>query len=112
MNARIHWGGMVRVRVRVTVRVAVRVRVRVTVTVRARVRTILERRSGDRIRVDSVCDFEKVPPDQLYPGAKRDRQVHTTERGSMLIRKGVTTRRLCIFRYDDFVFENNRSIGS
>ena len=24
-----------------------------------------ERRSGDRTRVDGVCDFEKVPPDQL-----------------------------------------------
>ena len=31
-----------------------------------------ERRSGDRTRVDGFCDFEKVPPDQLCPGAKRD----------------------------------------
>ena len=44
-------------RVRVTVRDRARVRVRV------RVRTIFERRSGDRTRVNSVCDFEKVPPD-------------------------------------------------
>ena len=29
----------------------------------------LERRSGDRTRVDGVCDFEKVPPDQLFPSA-------------------------------------------
>ena len=32
----------------------------------------VERRSGDRTRVDGFCDFEKVPPDQLCPGAKRD----------------------------------------
>ena len=56
---------MVRVRVRVRVRGKVRVRVR------ARVRTIFERRSGDRTRVDGVCDVEKVPPDQLCPSAKR-----------------------------------------
>ena len=31
-----------------------------------------ERRSGDRTRVDGFCDFEKVPPDQLCPSAKRD----------------------------------------
>ena len=43
---------MIRVRVRVSVRVRVRVRVR----------TNFERRSGDRIRVDGVCDFEKAPP--------------------------------------------------
>ena len=30
----------------------------------------VERRSGDRTRVDGVCDFEKVPPDQLCPSAK------------------------------------------
>ena len=29
-----------------------------------------ERRSGDRTRVDGSCDFEKVPPDQLCPGAE------------------------------------------
>ena len=29
-----------------------------------------ERRSGDRTRVDGVCDFEKVPPDQLCPSTK------------------------------------------
>ena len=53
---------------------AIRVRVRVSVRgrVRVRVRTIFERRSGDRTRVDGVCDFEKVPPDQLCPSAKRD----------------------------------------
>ena len=28
--------------------------------VRVRVRTIFERRSGDRTRVDGVCDIEKV----------------------------------------------------
>ena len=80
----------------------VRVRVRARARARVRVRTIFERRSGDRTRVDGVCDFEKAPPDQLCPSAKRDEQVHATERGSMLIRKGVTTRRLCVFRYDDF----------
>ena len=31
-----------------------------------------ERRSGDRTRVDGVCDFEKVPPDQVCTSAKRD----------------------------------------
>ena len=31
-----------------------------------------ERRSGDRTRVDGVCEFEKVSPDQLCPSAKRD----------------------------------------
>ena len=31
-----------------------------------------KRRSGDRTRVDGVCDFEKAPPDQLYPSTKRD----------------------------------------
>ena len=45
------------------VRVRVRVRVRTSFRVRVRVRTIFERRSGDRTRVDGVCDFEKVPPD-------------------------------------------------
>ena len=40
-------------------------RVRVKVRVEVRVRTIFERRSGDRTQVDGVCDFEKVPPDQL-----------------------------------------------
>ena len=54
------------------VRVRVRVRVRCFVRVRVRVRTIFERRSGDRTRVDGFCDFEKVPPDQLCPSAKRD----------------------------------------
>ena len=36
-------------------------RARIRVRVRVRVRTIFERGSGDRTRVDSVCDFEKVP---------------------------------------------------
>ena len=54
------------------VRVRVRVRIRIRIMVRVRVRTIFERRSGDRTRVDGVCDFEKVPPDQLCPSAKRD----------------------------------------
>ena len=44
---------------------------RVRVGVRVRVRTILEHRSGDRTRVDGVCDFEKVLPDQVFPSAKR-----------------------------------------
>ena len=47
-----------------------RPRGRVRVWVRATVRTIFERRSGDRTRVDGVCDFEKVPPDQLCPSAR------------------------------------------
>ena len=66
---------MVRVRVRVKVKVKVKVRARVGVRarVRVRVRTIVfERRSGDRTRVGGSCDFEKVPPDQLCPCAKRD----------------------------------------
>ena len=46
--------------------------VRDRVRVRVRVRTIFERRSGDRTRVDGVCDSEKVPPDQLCPSTKRD----------------------------------------
>ena len=60
--------------------------------VRVRVRTIFERRSGDRTRVDGVCDFEKVPPDQLCPSAKRDKQVHATECGSMYEGVNATTR--------------------
>ena len=47
----------------------VRVRVGVKVRVRVRVRTFVDRRSEDRTR---VCDFEKVPPDELYPSAKKD----------------------------------------
>ena len=64
----------VRVGARVTVMVTVRTRVKVRarVRVKVRVRTICERRSGHRTRVDGVCDFEKVPPDQLCPSAKRD----------------------------------------
>ena len=31
-----------------------------------------ECRSGDRTQVEGVCDFEKVPPDQLCPSAKRN----------------------------------------
>ena len=46
--------------------------VRVRGRVRVRVRTNFERRSGDRIRIDGDCDFEKVPPEQLCPSAKRD----------------------------------------
>ena len=46
--------------------------VRVWVRVRYRVRTIFERRSGNRTRAEGVCDFEKVPPNQLCPRAKRD----------------------------------------
>ena len=52
-----------------------RVRVRVRLKgprVRVRVRTIFQGRCRDRTRVDSVCDFAKVPPDQLCPSAKRD----------------------------------------
>ena len=33
---------------------------RIQIRVRVRVRTIFERRSGDRTRVDGVCDFKKV----------------------------------------------------
>ena len=47
-------------------------RLRVRLRVRVRVRTFFERRSGDRIRVDGICDFEKVPLDQLCPSAERD----------------------------------------
>ena len=64
--------GRGRVPVRFMARVRVRNRVRVRVRVMVQVRTIFERRSGDRTRVDGVCDFEKVPPDQLCPSAKRD----------------------------------------
>ena len=56
--------------VRVRVRVRIRIRVRAKVRVRFRVSTIFERRSGDRTRVDGVCDFEKVLPDQLCPSAR------------------------------------------
>ena len=42
------------------------------VRVRVRVRTCFERRSVDGTRVDGVCDFEKVSPDQLFPSARRD----------------------------------------
>ena len=52
--------------------VRVRVRVRVGVGVRVRVKAMFERPSGNRTRVDSVCDYEKVPPDQLGPSTKRD----------------------------------------
>ena len=45
---------------------------RVRVRVRVRVKPIFERRSGVRTRVDGVCDFETVPPEQLCPSAKRD----------------------------------------
>ena len=48
-----------RVRDRRSVRFCPRGRVSVMV----RVRTLFERRSGDRTRVDGFCDFEKVPPD-------------------------------------------------
>ena len=44
---------------------------RIELRVRVKVRTSFERRSGDRTRVDSVCDFEKVPPDQLCTSAKK-----------------------------------------
>ena len=61
-------------------RASIRVRVRwsfrqekgVLFRVRVRVGIFLERRSGDRTRVDGVCDFEKVLPDQVCPSAKRD----------------------------------------
>ena len=40
----------------------------IAIRVRVWVRIIcLERRSGDRTRVDGVCDFDKVLPDQLCP---------------------------------------------
>ena len=68
-------GDRVRFRVRVRVvrrRGRGRVRGKSRVRGRGRVRTLFERRSGDRTWLDSVCDFEKVPPDQLYPSAKRD----------------------------------------
>ena len=58
-----------------------RPRGRVRVWVRATVRTIFERRSGDRTRVDGVCDFEKVPPDQLCPSARVRVRVRVRVRG-------------------------------
>ena len=70
MNARIH------ILVELVVVLRVRVRVRDSVSFRVSVRVGLEhfceRRSGDRTRVDCVCDFKKVPPDQLCPRTKRD----------------------------------------
>ena len=52
------------------------------VRVRVRVKTSFERRSRDRTRVDGVCDFEKVPPDQLCPSAKRD-QLRVRVKGTL-----------------------------
>ena len=49
-----------------------RARVRVGARVGVRIATIFEHRSRDRTRVDGVCDFEKVTPDQLCTSAKRD----------------------------------------
>ena len=60
-----------------------RVGVRLKVRVRVRVRTIFERRSGDRTRVDGSCDFEKVPPDQLRPGAKIRVRVRVRRTGAV-----------------------------
>ena len=61
------------------------------VRVRVRVRREERERSGDRTRVDGLCDFEKVLPDQLCRSAKRDLTgSHGQFRRSMLIRKGVT----------------------
>ena len=68
-----HWvrvrvGARIRVgvRIRTGARISVGVRVGVGVRIGVRVRTICERRSGDQTRVDGVCDFERVPPDQLF----------------------------------------------
>ena len=45
---------------------------------------------------DGVCDFEKVPPAQLCPSAKKKLAgSHGQFRGSILIRKGVTTMYRC-----------------
>ena len=45
---------------------------------------------------DDVCDFEKVPPDQLFQSAKKRLTVsHGQFCGSMLICKGVTTMYRC-----------------
>ena len=47
----------VRVRVRVRGKVRIRVRGKVRIRVMGKVRTTFERRSGDRTRVDGVCDL-------------------------------------------------------
>ena len=64
------------VRVTVTVRVVARITVTVRVTVRVRVRIRVRREvinvNDPEIGLgDHVCDFEKVPPDQLCPSAKK-----------------------------------------
>ena len=46
---------------------------------------------------DCVCDFEKVPPDQLWPSIrKRLTSSHGQFRGIMLLRKGVTIMYSCL----------------
>ena len=60
---------VVRVRVRLRLRLGLRVREALKAPGLLRLglglEQFFERRSGDRTRVDGVCDFEKVPPDQL-----------------------------------------------
>ena len=53
------------------IRVRLRLRVRVRRRVRLRVIFVFERPIRGLNSGDVVCDFEKVPPDQLFPSAKR-----------------------------------------
>ena len=68
------------------------------VRVRVRVRTIFERQSGDRTRVDGVCDFEKVPPDQLCRSVLRVRvRVRVRVRAGVRVMVRVRVRVRTIF---------------